>query len=142
MARILIVDDNADISLLVSIVLESAGHAPIRAASGAEALTTIESTAPDLVILDVQMADMDGWQTLTKIRKNDAHLPVFMCTVKASEGDVVHGWELGCDGYLTKPFDIQSLVDEVTTVLGRSAEERHRRRAHGVAAGPSAGSTV
>jgi DNA-binding response OmpR family regulator len=131
-ARVLIVDDDPDIRRLVAEVLRLGGHEPEEAPNGLEALTRLRSGArPDLVLLDVQMPDLDGWDTLRTLRAIEhlADVPVVLCTVKAGPNDVLRGWELGCDGYLGKPFAISELRAEVDAVIARSVAERHAHRA-------------
>jgi len=133
MIRVLVVDDDGDIRLLVAELLRLSGYEVDMASSGVEALTVLGAGVhPDLVLLDVQMPDLDGWDTLRAIRADPAlrELPVVLCTVKSGPVDTALGWTLGCDGYVVKPFAIDALVSEVEAVLGRSAAERlaHRER--------------
>jgi DNA-binding response OmpR family regulator len=137
MPTVLVVDDAADLRFLFRAVLSRAGFDVVEASSGREVLAMLDQDpVPDVVLLDVQMPDMDGWDTLTAIRARvDTHeLPVILCTVKASEEDVHRGWMLGCDGYVTKPFDIVALREEVAAVVSRSAEQRLAVRAVALAA--------
>jgi CheY-like chemotaxis protein len=130
-ATVLIVDDGADMRRLVVDLLRVHGHEAREAGTGTEALERLEADPlPDLVMLDVQMPELDGWDTLHRLRTDPrtAELPVVMCTVKAGELDTALGWELGCDGYVTKPFAIDSLIREMETILSRSPDERQRRR--------------
>lgn len=125
--RALVVDDAADIRLLCELVLSMAGFTVSAAASGNEALRALSSgDLPDIVVLDVQMPDLDGWETLTRLRNDPrtAALPVVLCTVKGLPEDTLRGWSLGCDGYLGKPFDIAGLVAELRAVLARDGDER------------------
>jgi CheY-like chemotaxis protein len=128
-ATVLVVDDAPDVRLLARAVLTRAHFSVVEAAGGQEALAVLaQSAAPDLVVLDVQMPDVDGWDTLQAIRMSSdaavAYLPVILCTVKAHPRDVRRAWQVGCDGYLNKPFSITDLIDAVRTVLARTAEER------------------
>jgi CheY-like chemotaxis protein len=132
--RVLVVDDDADIRLLVAELLRLTGYEVDTAASGVEALARLTGgQRPDLVLLDVQMPELDGWDTLRGIRADEAlrDLPVVLCTVKSGPVDTALGWTLGCDGYVVKPFAIDALVGEVEAVLARSAAERlaHRDKA-------------
>jgi DNA-binding response OmpR family regulator len=89
-----------------------------------------EGTMPDLVLLDVQMPDMDGWDTLARIRDRfgDDGPRIVMCTVKGHPRDLIHGWSKGCDGYIWKPFDMRVLVDEITRVIERHPADRAQAR--------------
>jgi two-component system KDP operon response regulator KdpE len=107
------------------------GYDAATASSGVEALERLrDELVPDLVLLDVQMPDLDGWDTLQAIRAQPrlASLPVVLCTVKSSPRDLAHGWALGCDGYVVKPFAIADLVSEVEAVLAVDPADRAARR--------------
>jgi DNA-binding response OmpR family regulator len=121
----MVVDDNADVRLLLGRVLRSACLAVTTAESGGAALAQLVSgePEPDAVVLDVQMPELDGWDTLARIRKR-SDVPVILCTVKGRPVDRVRGWQLGCDGYLAKPFDVGDLVSEVREVCARGEQER------------------
>lgn len=133
--RILIVDDNRDMRLLLRYILEDQGLAVSEANGGADALEILDDgPRPDVVILDVQMPEMDGWETLGAIRHRapTKDLPVVLCTVKARPADVVHGWEIGCDGYIVKPFDTEALAAEIWAVASRNPEDRLKIREIGL----------
>ncbi|HJT37629.1 MAG TPA: response regulator transcription factor [Actinomycetota bacterium] len=133
----MIVDDTDDIRSLLRVALNVAGFETIEASEGPAALRMLATgPTPDLVLLDVQMPVMDGWQTLSEIRRSPATatLPVIMCTVKSRAEDRLHGWELGCDGYLSKPFDIRELVEAVRSVAQRPADLRAQARESELAA--------
>ena len=130
--RVLIVDDTDDVRSLLRVALNVAGFETMEAKEGPAALHILATEpTPDVVLLDVQMPVMDGWQTLAKIRDAaaTASLPVIMCTVKSRQEDRVRGWELGCDGYLSKPFDIGELVRLVRDVAERPMDTRIQTRA-------------
>lgn len=134
MATVLIIEDEADVRFLIRKVLDANGIETQEASNGPAALgmLTGDEPLPDLVLLDVQMPNMDGWDTLAAIRDNPvtANLPVVMCTVKGDRGSKIRGLELGCDGYVTKPFDMWELTAQVQATLARSRPEReHLRRA-------------
>jgi DNA-binding response OmpR family regulator len=135
-ARALVVDDAPDIRLLADLVLTMAGFSVTAASSGSEALRLLaQGDLPDIVLLDVQMPDVDGWETLARVRSDPrtAGLPVVLCTVKGLPEDTLKGWSLGCDGYLGKPFDIGALVAELEGVLRRDRLERESLRQDKVA---------
>jgi CheY-like chemotaxis protein len=124
---ILLIDDAADIRLLLRAVLQRAGHQVVEAESGTAALQALDDGLhPDAVILDIQMPGLDGWDTLSRMRQHPEglDLPVLMLSVKASPEDMSRAWQLGCDGYLTKPFDIGDLAGEVQAIASMSAAER------------------
>ena len=130
--RVLIVDDTDDVRSLLRVALSVAGFETVEAKEGPAALDLLATgPTPDIVLLDVQMPVMDGWQTLAEIRKTHATstLPVIMCTVKSRPEDRERGWELGCDGYLSKPFDIGELVQLVRDVAARPIDARTQTRA-------------
>ncbi|MGQ9475558.1 MAG: response regulator transcription factor [Actinomycetota bacterium] len=128
--RILIVDDDATMVNLLSTVLEFEGFQAIKALSGMEALRMIEEERPDLVLLDIMMPDMDGFEVLATLRNDPAteKLPVVMLTARSEDRDVFEGWRRGADEYVTKPFDPQRLVEVIRDVLARSYEERLEER--------------
>src|SRR5919204_958660 len=123
MPRVLVVDDEADIRGLVRELLERAGHEVIEAPDGREGLRTFHSEQPDLVVLDVSMPGLDGWQTLERIRELSS-VPVVMLTARAQEMDKVRGLRAGADDYVTKPFGRQELLARVERHLARGREER------------------
>jgi len=129
--RVLIVDDTDDVRSLLRVALNVAGFETMEANEGPAALHLLATApTPDVVLLDVQMPVMDGWQTLSQIRssKATAALPVIMCTVKSRPEDRLRGWELGCDGYLSKPFDIGELIRTVRSVAERPIDARAQMR--------------
>jgi DNA-binding response OmpR family regulator len=132
--RVLVVDDNEDIRVLMTYAMRVGGHQIVSAADGHEALTKVRTESVDAVILDVQMPDMAGWDVLERIRGMPElnELPVVMCTVKGRNEDLERGWDLGCDGYVSKPFDVTELLAEVEAVVGRTREERKAVREAGL----------
>jgi CheY-like chemotaxis protein len=131
---VLVVDDQEDIRALVRAALGAAGLGVREAVSGLEALEQLATgPAPDVVVLDIQMPDVDGWEVLRIIRgtASTADLPVILCTVKASVADAERGWRLGADAYVTKPFAVDRLIDDVCRVATSLVADRHsaRRRA-------------
>ena len=102
---ILVVDDEPDVVLGTRAVLEAAGYQVLEAGDGLAALEVLESQTPDLVILDVVMPRMDGWETLERIRTDERWqaIPVVMLTVRKGPEDLATGFDLGCTFYYTKP---------------------------------------
>ena len=117
--RILVVDDEPRMIRFIRMNLELEGYQVSQASNGFEALTKLRDDLPDLVILDVMMPDMDGFETLRLLREVSA-APVIMLTVKADEEDKVRGLELGADDYVTKPFGPKELSSRVKAVLRRT----------------------
>lgn len=133
MARtIFIVDDDPDAQKLISLILSRAGFQTTVASSGPEALAQLSQALPDLLILDVMMPGMDGFEVLRRVRGNPAtaHLPVIMLSAKGEVRDRVTGLRTGADDYITKPADPLELVARVEAVLARiqrgTATERGR----------------
>ena len=123
--RILVVDDEPDIIELVEFNLKQAGYVVTTAADGAEALKKIRAQKPDLIVLDVMLPEMDGFEICKALRLDEAtaKLPIIMLTAKAAEIDRVLGLELGADDYLTKPFSPRELLLRVKKMLARSQTE-------------------
>jgi DNA-binding response OmpR family regulator len=115
-----VADDDDDIRTLVGELLRRAGYAVHEAADGREALRTFHAERPDLVILDVSMPELDGFQTLERIREL-SEVPVLMLTAKAAEADRVRGLRGGADDYVAKPFARNELLARVEALLRRAA---------------------
>lgn len=116
--KILVVDDEATICDLVRIRLEKKGYQVTTALSGEEALELAKKEKPDLVILDIMMPEMDGYEVLKRLRgdlKVDA--PVMLLTAKSTDSDVWEGWQSGVDYYVTKPFTSHTLLRGVQLCL-------------------------
>ena len=116
---ILIVEDDASVREIVGRVLQEEGYRIENATNGLEGLDQFYKVLPDLMILDVKMPEMDGWETLRRIREI-SNCPVIMLTAFGSTNDIIQGLELGADDYLVKPFGVQELIARVGTVLRRS----------------------
>jgi DNA-binding response OmpR family regulator len=117
--RILVVDDEPDLVHAVRLYLEMEGYLVFAASNGYEALDKVRENLPDLVVLDVMMPEMDGFETLEKIREVN-HVPVVMLTVRGEEMDKVRGLQLGADDYVTKPFSQRELLSRIQAVLRRA----------------------
>lgn len=120
--RILIVDDEQLYRHLVKVNLESEGYEVISAANGEECLDLVSNKHPDMVILDVMMPKLDGFDTLDRIRQF-SEVPVIMLTGKHEEQDRVQGLNAGADDYVTKPFSATELIARVRAVLRRSLNQ-------------------
>lgn len=116
---ILLVDDDPNIRRLVQLYLEKEGFEVTCADRGDDALAAFRRLPPDLMLLDVMLPGMDGWQVLKAVRKSSA-IPIIMLTAKDETFDKVLGLELGADDYVTKPFECKELVARVKAVLRRT----------------------
>lgn len=116
--RILVVDDDPNISRLVKMYLEKEGFEVETAYRGDEALKAFRESAPNLVLLDVMLPGMDGWQVCREVRKL-SNIPVIMLTAKDETFDKVLGLELGADDYIVKPFEPKELVARIKAVIRR-----------------------
>ena len=117
--RILVVDDEERIVRMIRLNLEHDGFTVIEANNGMQAINQIREKLPNLVILDVMMPGIDGYETLSLIRET-SQVPVIMLTVKSEEEDRIYGLELGADDYITKPFSPRELVSRIKAVLRRT----------------------
>ena len=124
---ILVVDDDPNISRLVTLYLEREGYEVKTAARGDDAVNEFTRLPPDMMLLDVMLPGMDGYQVLKSVRKSSA-IPVIMLTARDETFDKVLGLELGADDYITKPFDAKELVARVKAVLTRENGSRCLRR--------------
>jgi two-component system KDP operon response regulator KdpE len=118
--RVLVVDDERRMVGFIRLNLEQDGFEVIEAFNGTEALDRLRDSLPDLILLDVMMPDIDGFEVLRTIREV-SQVPVIMLTAKGEEDDKVKGLELGADDYVTKPFSPRELVSRVRAVLRRGA---------------------
>ncbi|TEU14308.1 MAG: response regulator transcription factor [Anaerolineales bacterium] len=115
---ILVVDDEANIIELAKMYLQNEGYVVESARDGREALTKIKSLQPALVVLDLMLPEVDGWEVCRKVRA-DLDVPIIMLTARSDDVDKIVGLELGADDYLTKPFNPRELVARVRAVLRR-----------------------
>ena len=118
-ARVLVVDDEQDIRVLLKELLGRADYDVSEAPDGRTALRQLFAAPPDLVVLDVTMPELDGWQTLERIR-DVSDVPVLMLTARAAELERVRGLKAGADDYVTKPFGRPELLARVETLLRRA----------------------
>ncbi len=125
--NILVVDDDPNISRLVTLYLEKEGYEVRTAARGDEAVNEFTRLPPDLMILDVMLPGMDGYQVLKSVRRSSA-IPVIMLTARDETFDKVLGLELGADDYMTKPFDTKELVARVKAVLRRTQGSEEEKK--------------
>ena len=119
MAKILVVDDEIHIVKIIAYKMRGAGHEVVSARDGVEALDVVRANRPDLILLDVMMPRMDGFQTLEALKADPAtrDIQVFLLTVKSKEVDRQRGYEIGADDYLTKPFSPNKLLERINQAL-------------------------
>ncbi len=117
--QVLVVDDEPRYLKLVGYNLEAAGYEVLTAANGEEALSLVAAKSPDLIILDIRLPGIDGYEVCTRIREFSS-MPIIMLTAKGKEQEKVQGLRLGADDYVTKPFGAEELMARVETVLRRS----------------------
>ena len=127
--KILVVDDEPEAVELLEFNLKQAGYAVSAAGDGAAALKKARAQTPDMVVLDVMLPEMDGFEICKTLRLEPtmAKLPIIMLTAKAAEIDRVLGLELGADDYLTKPFSPRELLLRIKKILSRGANEEKPR---------------
>ncbi|WP_170141034.1 response regulator transcription factor [Allonocardiopsis opalescens] len=138
--RVLVVDDDPTVAEVVAGYLDREGFAVDRAADGHDALRRAVEAPPDLVVLDLMLPGLDGWEVCRRLRAQ-APVPVIMLTARGDETDRILGLELGADDYVTKPFSPRELVLRVRSVLRRAdarPEPAVPLRAHGIAVDPAA----
>jgi DNA-binding response OmpR family regulator len=138
MAKVLIVDDEPDVLLLLRVNLEAAGYQTVLAADGETALNKIDESVPDVVLLDIMMPVMDGWGVLRALSERDGAPRVVVVSAKSSDRDIVRALTSGALDYVTKPFDPDDLVEVVARTVGSSLAEldEHRRRKIDLHGGP------
>ncbi|MCH5315160.1 MAG: response regulator transcription factor [Eubacterium sp.] len=117
--KILVVDDDKNICELLKLYLENEGYSVFVANDGQEAVNRFQAKAPELVLLDIMLPKMDGWQVCREIRKT-SNAPIIMLSAKGETFDKVLGLELGADDYVTKPFDAKEVMARVKAVLRRT----------------------
>ena len=128
-SRVLVIDDDADIRGLVAKLLERAGLSVEQAEDGRAGLRALHKNPPNLVVLDVSMPDLDGWQTLERIR-DLSDVPVLMLTARGDELERVRGLQAGADDYVVKPFGRQELVARVQALLRRAGPQAAQQHEH------------
>jgi len=121
---ILIVDDEPNLRHAVKLYLDEEGYTTFTASDGVDALEKIRDKLPDLVVLDVMMPQMDGFETLKRLRQF-SNVPVIMLTVRGEEADKVKGLQLGADDYVPKPFSQRELLARIQAVLRRAEMPPH-----------------
>lgn len=134
--RIMVVDDELLICQLLTYQLSGAGYVVSTVQSGREALKRLLLEEPDLILLDVMIGDMSGWEVCRHIRTG-SNVPIIMLTAKGADGDIVTGLHAGADDYMTKPFSMTQLLARVEAVLRRTRPAYPRRNGNGIADEPT-----
>lgn len=125
--RILYIEDNPENRMLVRRVLTAEGYTLLEAANGASGLRLAEEDSPDLILMDINLPEMDGYELTTRIKLNPklADVPVIAMTANVMHGDREKSLAAGCDGYIQKPIDIDLLPDQIAKFLSRQNHESH-----------------
>ena len=123
--RILVVEDDGDISNLLRIYFDSHGYQVIIASKGNDALDACHRSLPNVIVLDIQLPDIDGYEVCKRLRGNlrTSHIPILFLTQRDERSDKIQGLELGADDYITKPFDIDELMLRVQNAMKRARFE-------------------
>lgn len=122
--KILVVEDDKDIQEIVAEILKAEGYEVVTAGNGLEGYTHFKEDEPDLIILDVMMPKMDGYQMAKLVRQKDQAIPIIMLTALEEEYDEIKGFEIGVDDYIAKPFSFNILIKRVKAVLRRNSKEQ------------------
>ena len=122
--RVMVVDDDEEIVEMTRLILESGGYRVIPAFSGEDALKAVSAAQPDLILLDINMPGMDGWEILRLLKVDDEtqRIPVAMFSIKFELRDKVHGLKEGAFDYITKPFSYDELLERVERIFHRLSE--------------------
>ena len=123
--RVLVVEDDSDISTLLKIYFESEGYSVVTAERGEAALEACRHQLPSVIVLDIMLPDMDGYDVCRELRNTlrTSHIPIIFLTQKDERSDKIKGLELGADDYITKPFDVEELNLRVRNAIARSRVE-------------------
>lgn len=132
--RILIVDDDATMINLLATILDIEEMEPLKALSAREAFAIIDKDPPDLILLDIMMPELDGFEVLARLRKRPEtqYLPVIILSALSDKRSMLKGWKEQADEWVSKPFDPMSLVGTIRQVLDKSLEERLAERARNI----------
>jgi DNA-binding response OmpR family regulator len=119
--KILLVDDEEDILDFLELILEEQGYSIIKANSGSEALLAAQMHHPELILLDIMMPEMDGWEVLKLLKADEevAHIPVAMLTARTEMKDKIQGLQEGAIDYICKPFATKELLDKLQIILAQ-----------------------
>ena len=118
--KILVVDDTRNVQVMLGDFLASQGFEVLSAGDGRQALQVVHEASPDLILLDIMMPNMDGYTFVSHLRR-ESDTPVIMITARQQEADIIRGFDLGADDYITKPFRLRELLVRMRAVLRRAA---------------------
>ncbi|MDD8012379.1 MAG: response regulator transcription factor [Acidobacteriota bacterium] len=124
MSKILIIEDDNTLQQGLAETLQFHGFETIRTRDGLSGLKLVEQQRPDLIVLDIMLPGVDGYEVCKQVRRHDEKTPILMLTARDRENDKLRGFELGADDYLTKPFSLKELVARVQALLKRTALEK------------------
>ncbi|MDQ3952388.1 MAG: response regulator [Actinomycetota bacterium] len=131
--KVLVADDEPALRKLLKTNMELEGYDTLEASNGKEVLDAVRRENPDIILLDIMMPVMDGWEVMTALAANPEYeQKVILVSAKASDDAQLQGWELGADEYITKPFDLDSLLQRVRDVAARTEAESEKRRAEAI----------
>jgi len=135
---VLVVDDDEDVAETIERALHRSGYDMLVAHRGADALQTARQRVPDLIVLDIMMPGMNGYEVCRHIRANPelAPIPILFLTAKGEIGDKIDGYEAGADDYLTKPFDLRELALRVKAILRRTQRDEQDQQIDHIELGP------
>lgn len=132
--KVLVVDDDKDLLDVMTYALRREGYDVLGAADGLQALDRLRADLPDIVILDVRLPQLNGFEVCRRIR-HISEVPIIMLTGRTEEPDVLRGLQLGADDYITKPFSLKQLAARIETIMRRCRSDQYRRSASEVRAG-------
>jgi len=118
--HILLAEDERTLAMIIKDTLDGQGFRVTVASDGEEALRLFNANRPDVLVADVMMPRLDGYELVRRIRRTDQQTPVIFLTARSTVGDVVHGFEMGANDYLKKPFGMQELIVRIKALLGRA----------------------
>jgi CheY-like chemotaxis protein len=130
MVRVLVIDDEPDVLLLCRVNLQHAGHEVVEAQDGADGLTLAQETAPDVIVLDLMLPAVDGYEVLHQLREDvrTRDVPVLVLTAKVQLEDRLRCWQDGAAEFVTKPFSPELLTETLDRLIAMTPRERARRR--------------
>ena len=127
MAKLLVVDDEEKIRSMIRKYAEFEGYQIVEAKNGFEAVEKAKNQKFDLIIMDIMMPELDGFSACTEIRKNDKRVPIIMLSARGEEYDKTHGFDLGIDDYVVKPFSVKELMMRIAAILKRTNQTGEER---------------